>query len=129
MAFGAVETIAAIFVLFGVLKMLFVFFSPKTWMGFAKKLYSKPKVLSFISLVLAAVVLYYLMGAGVTIIQIFAVMTFMTLLLLVGMAQYAKQIIKFYDKKNLKKILADMWLYVVIWIALLIWGLKELFAL
>ena len=69
------------------------------------------------------------MGAGVTIIQIFAVMTFMTLLLLVGMAQYAKQIIKFYDKKNLKKILADMWLYVVIWIALLIWGLKELFAL
>lgn len=129
MAFGAVETIAAIFVLFGVLKMLFVFFSPKTWMSFAKKMYAKPKVLSFISLVLAAVVLYYLMGAGVTIIQIFAVMTFMTLLLLVGMAQYAKQIIKFYDKKNLKKILADMWLYVVIWIALLIWGLKELFAL
>jgi len=128
-AFGAVETIAAIFVLFGVLKMLFVFFSPKTWMSFAKKMYAKPKVLSFISLVLAAVVLYYLMGAGVTIIQIFAVMTFMTLLLLVGMAQYAKQIIKFYDKKNLKKILADMWLYVVIWIALLIWGLKELFAL
>ena len=127
MAFGTVETIAAILVIFGIIKMLFVFFSPKTWMSFAKKLYSKPKVISYISLVLAAVVLYYLIGAGITIVQIFAVMTFMMLLIVVGMAQYINQIIKFYDKKDLKKILADQWLYVVIWIVLLIWGLKELF--
>ena len=129
MALGTVETIAAIFVLVGILKLLFIFFSPKTWFGFAKKVYSKPKVISFISLILAAVVLYYLLGAGITILQIFAVMTFMVLLVAVGLANHVKQILKFYEKKNFKKILAEQWLYMILWIVLLIWGLKELLAL
>jgi len=53
----------------------------------------------------------------------------MALLVAVGLANHVKQILKFYEKKNFKKILAEQWLYMILWIVLLIWGLKELLAL
>jgi len=81
-----------------------------------------------ISLILAAASLYYLIQGGITIIQIFAVLLFLTFLMASGIAIYKKEVIKLADKlMKDKKIIKKSWLYILIWIALIIWGAKTLF--
>lgn len=128
MTFGTIETIATIIIAIAVIKLLVLSISPEVWYAFARKLYAKPKITSFIALLLAAVVLFFLQRAGTGIIEIFAVMLFVSLLMVVSLARYVKTIIDFYTKKSKKKIWKEHWLDILAWIALLIWGIKELLA-
>ena len=58
----------------------------------------------------------------------FAVMLFMALLIAIGFASYSKELMKFVEKMlKDKKILAKSWFYILIWIALCIWALIEIF--
>jgi hypothetical protein len=94
-------------------------------MNFAKKVYSNPNIASWVALILALVVLYYLVQAGITITTILAVTVFVALVFIAGLASYVKKIIK---DVNLKTILKDQWYYVLLWLALIIWGIVELTA-
>ena len=117
MPFGTLETLAAILIVVSVVKLVVIFISPGSWLNFAKKIYAKPTQISVIFLILAAIVLYYLLNAGVTIVEILAIMLFVALLIGVGMAKYANVMLKNIDSKT---VLKEQWLYVLIWIILLI---------
>ena len=128
MAFTTVETIALIVIIASAIKMLVLLVNPKAWMNFAKGIYSKPGVTSFAAFVLAAIVLYYLLQAGIGIIDILAVTAFVALLIMIGLAKEVGPLLKKYDamvrKGNLWK---EYWFYALIWVVLLVWGVKELF--
>lgn len=124
MAMGTIEIMATIIIAFAVVKLLVLLVNPKGWMNFARSIYSNAMLTKIIMLILAAISLYYLIGAGITIVEIFAVMLFLIFLIGVGVAPHMKPLMKNINVKNLWK---ENWLYTTIWILLLIWGIKELF--
>ncbi len=121
---NVIEILALILIVISAVKILTILVAPKSWLNFAKKFYVKPRVTSAIALVLAAVLLYFLIGAGITIVEILAIALFVAMLLLIGLSLYMKEMMKKIDSK---KILKEQWLYTLIWVALLAWGIYELF--
>jgi hypothetical protein len=127
MAFTAVEIIALILLALGVVKMIVLLISPKSWLNLAKKLYNNKLVFQLVCLVLAAVVFYFLLQE-LTVIQIFAAMAFVALFIGVGLADPAKRIVSLYRKQIKEKtLLRSNWLYIILWIALMAWVFLELF--
>lgn len=129
MALTAIEIMALIVVVAGLIKILVLSIKPKAWKGVADAVYAQPAVTTTISLVLAAAALYYLLGAGITIVQIFAVMLFTMLLLMLSFSAYPEATAAltgklFKDRNVLKK----GWLVMVVWIILMVWVLYVLFA-
>ena len=128
MTFTPVETIALIIIVIATIKILILLLKPMAWMNFAKKIYlTNPKLTQIIYLVLATLVLYYLLQE-MTIVQILAVAAFMSLLIGIGLMPIMGDLFKKYEgivkRGNIWK---DSWLYTLIWIALMVWGVKELF--
>ena len=124
----AVNNLALIVVIVAVIKMLVLLFKPQAWMNFAKGIYKNAVLVQIVGLVLAGVVLYYLTGAGITIVQIMAVMAFLGVLLMIGLATNVDDLIaKFEGQIKRGNIWKENWLYALIWIVLLIWAIKELF--
>ncbi len=122
-----IEWIAAILIVFAVVKILVLLVKPVAWMKFAKAIWSNAGVVKIVAFVLAGVVLYYLDASGITIVQIFAVTAFVALLAMVGLADEVEYFIKKYSVLvKTGKIWKKYWLYTIIWIALLIWGIKVL---
>ncbi len=128
MVFDVLDVLAAIVIFAGIIKLIFLVVSPKTWFNFARKVHLRPKVTSLVALVLAAVVLYYLINAGMTIIHIFAVMLFVSLIAVIGISMYADNVIKFYLKKGPEAIFKEQWLLALVWVLLTVWGLIALFS-
>ena len=111
------------------MKLLVIMIKPKAWMNVVEVVYRKPTLLMVVSLILAAVVLYYLDFAGITIVQIFAVMVFFALLAAMTASAYAKEIIVLARKMlKDKSVLKKAWLALVVWIVLVVWVLYTLFA-
>jgi|TARA_Y100000034_G_scaffold19017_1_gene21302 hypothetical protein len=121
---GVIENLATIIIVFSLIKIVMLLINPQSWMNFAKNIYKNPTMTSWISFILAAVVLYYLVNAGITIVQIFAVLLFLALFMVGGMAKHGTKLIKEFKMKTMWK---DYWLYTLLWALLLIWGIKELF--
>ena len=124
MVFGAVEFLATIFIVIGILKLLFFLVAPNALLEHAKRFYANPRVVSFFAFILAAIVLYFLVSAGVTIVQIFAIGVFIGLLLIMKLAPYAQDMLK---KMKPQALLKEHWFYMIIWVLLMAWGIKELF--
>jgi len=126
MALGVLETLASIIIIISVIKLIVLFISPKSLYSFARKVYSHPNVMTVSAVVLGAIVLYYIINAGITIVDIFAVMLFIVLIMIVGIARYANEMMDWILKKDPKKILREMWLYILIWVILLVWAIFEI---
>lgn len=128
MAFTPVEIIALIMIVGGLIKMAVLLVNPKSYMGFAKGIYSKPNIISLMAFIFGAIVLYYLLQSGITIVEILAVTAFVVLLMVFGMAKEVGPLMKHFEamvkKGNLWK---EYWFYTLIWVILLAWGVKELF--
>jgi len=124
MAFGPIEILATIMIVVGIVKLITFIVNPKGLINFAKKFYAKPVTISVIAFILAIVVLYYLIQAGMTIVQIFAVAIFISLVMITKMAMYAQGIIK---QIKIKEFWKKQWFLVIFWVVLLIWAIKELF--
>lgn len=128
MAFTPVETIACVLIAIAAIKMVVLLIKPMAWMNFAKSIYVKPWITKVISLLLAAVVLYYLIDSGLSIIQILAVCAFVAMLFVMGLAEDITPFIKKYESQiKAGKMWQKHWLYTLIWIALLVWGVLVLF--
>ena len=70
--------------------------------------------------------IYYLL-IELTIVQVLAAVFFMALLMLGGMVSFAKPFIDDAEKiYRGRHILRKYWLYTLIWVVLLLWGLKEI---
>ena len=124
MGFGTIEILALVLIVISVVKLIIIAVNPHCWFSGVAKLYACPVVGAVVPLVLAAIVLYFLVTAGITIIQILAVTLFIALLIMVGIAPHAEGLITFM-KDNAP--LSRDWLYIVVWLVLLAWGVKELF--
>ena len=125
MVFTPIELFAFILSVFVLIKLVVIFVDPNKWMNFASSIWSRPALTSFISLLLAVMVLYYLLEE-LTIVQIFAVMLFFTLIFAMGIAPYAKEFIAM-GKKMINRTVKDLWFYILIWLALIAWTLYSLF--
>ncbi len=127
MGLEPLEILAAIIIVFSLVKLTVVLISPMSWLNFAKKIYVRPQITSAVALVLAAVVLYILINSGMTIVHIFSVTLFIVLVLVIGMARYGEEIISWAMGQDLRTILKEQWLYTLIWIVLLVWGIAAIF--
>ena len=122
-----IEIIALIFAILAAIKIIVILVKPKVWVdSVVKKVWINPLITGTICLILAAIVLYYLIDGGMTIIQIFAVMGFVALLAGIGIAAYAKEVVGCAEKLLKQGIVKKSWLQLIIWIILTIWALKEL---
>lgn len=126
MAYTPVEWIALAIIVLSAIKIVFLLISPKMWMNFAKRVWVSPWLMSVIGFVLGGTILYYLLQE-ITIVQILATTAFVAALMMVGLSERAKEMINAYEKqiKNKTFIKQNLW-YIIIWIVLLAWGLREI---
>jgi len=126
MTTSGIEILAEILILISVVKLLIIVVNVRAWLGFAKWIYAKPAVTSIVALTLACLVLYILLSSGLTIVHILAVCLFIALVIMIGVAPYAGRLLEWFETQNLNTVLKEQWLYIVIWLLLLGWGLGEI---
>ncbi len=127
MTFGTLEILALILIVATAIKLVIFLVNPEWWYSFIGGIYSKPPLASFIAFVLAMIVLYLLLASGVTIVEILAVCLFVALLIAVGLSKYADKLIPWVKGKNIVFVLKEIWLYTLVWLLLLAWGVGEIF--
>jgi len=122
-----IEWMAAIIAIIVLIKILVILISPKSWMSVVKFFYGNSMMTMIVSAILAIGSFWYLMKE-LTIIQIFAVLFLMSMLMLVSLSVYSKDMIPLARKilQN-RKFLNRGWLAIIIWLVLTLWALKELF--
>lgn len=120
MPYTAVEIIALILVVLTLIKIIIVLFSKKSWLKVSSGIYDNGKVWSWIALVLAAVVLYYLLQS-MTIVSIMAAAAFTALLMAFAFLQYAKEMKTLATKMLKQKLSGGLIFYIIIWLALVLW--------
>ena len=127
MTYSALEIIAIVIIVISIIKMAVFLSSPKAWIGFARNFYAKPGLTVPIALVLAAVVLYFLVESGMTIVEILAAWAFMALVLVASLARYTADIFAWAEERDLGTWLREQWLLMVVWTGLVVWGIVDLF--
>tara|TARA_Y100000310_G_C20426761_1_gene689461 strand:- start:204 stop:596 length:393 start_codon:yes stop_codon:yes gene_type:complete len=128
MAFTPIEWMALILIVASAVKIIIILVNPNSWnTSVVKKVWANSNLTMVVSLILAAIALYYLLLGGLTIVEILAVTLFVALLMAAGAAAYKKQIIELADKMlKDKSLVKKSWLYIIIWVILLVWGAKVL---
>ena len=124
--FTTLEMIAGAVIALTLTKLVVFTVSAPAWLDFAEKFYARPAITSTVSVVLAGAVLYALVGAGVTIIQILAVTAMVSLLMMASLATFGTQLIGWARALEPKAWLREQWLPVLFWTGLMLWGLSEL---
>lgn len=127
MAYSALDIIAIVIIVLSIIKMAVFLSSPKAWIGFARNIYAKPRLTAPIATLLAAVVLYFLIQSGMTIVEILAVWAFVALVSAASVAQYASDVFAWAAERDLGTWLKEQWLMMVIWMGLVVWGIVDLF--
>ena len=122
------KVLAAILILLSLLKLTMVLVNARAWLGFVKRLYANPQVTSGIALVVAGVILYLLIRSGLDIVQILAVCLFVVFLMVDGVAPYASHLFAWFETQDVGQLIKRQWLYVLVWIALLVWSACTLLA-
>ena len=84
-------------------------------------------MVSAIGVFLSIAVLYFLISAGITIIDILAVCLFFSLLLITGLANYAEGIIEWVREQEIEFLVKRLWIYTIAWVLLVVWGVYALF--
>jgi len=122
-----IKIIALVFVVFALLKLVVILINPLSWKPVIKACYSRPQYTQLIALIVGIIILHFLLKE-LTIVQIFASMTFMMALMMVQFAAYGKELINFTDKFfEDRNVLKKAWFSIMIWILLMIWVVVELF--
>ncbi len=124
----AIETIAFIFIIVGLVKLITLTINPGAWISLAKKIWRKSQYLSVIYLIVAAIIFYYLIQE-LTILQILATAAFVSLLFGLQFSRYSKETLAFIERvvRNKGNYWKNNWFYALIWLTLLIWGLTMFF--
>ena len=126
MAGRMIDVFAALLILLAVVKLILLSINAPAWLAAAKALYARPTATATVSYLLAGVVLYGLLQSGLTIVQILAVCLFVVLLLIPGFAPYMGEVLRGLEGKTFRQLLRDQWLYTLIWMILLGWGVCAL---
>jgi hypothetical protein len=122
-----VEIIALIVVLGVIVKLITLAVNQKSLANKVDMMASKPVVGTIIATLLAAVVLYYLL-MEITIIQVFATLAFVMLMVLISFLAFPKELTKLAKEiLKTKSILKTGWFVIVLWLGLIIWVIIELY--
>lgn len=122
-----IETIAAVFAVLGVVKLVVLLINKRAWIkNVAVPLYGNPAGASVVFVILAIFLFYYILQE-LSIVQIFAVMALTGILMGLGFLLYSNEMIAFARKIYKKKFSGWLWLYIIIWLLLSIWVLYEIF--
>jgi len=122
-----IEIIAFVLIIFILIKLVVIWNNPMNWKPVVTAIYGKPAVTIVVALVLGAIILRYLL-AELTIVQIFASMTFMMALMMVQFALLGKELTELSDKYfEDRTILKRVWPALVLWLLLIAWVLYEIF--
>jgi hypothetical protein len=121
-----IEWIVTIFAVLGLIKIIVILVNKEGWWPVVKGAWSRPGLTGAVSLILAAIVLWYLLQE-LTIVQILAAMAFTALLMVFAFIQYSDELLALAKKILKKKFSGWLWLYIVIWVVLLLWALYEIF--
>ncbi|HIG93526.1 MAG: hypothetical protein QT02_C0005G0002 [archaeon GW2011_AR9] len=122
-----VEIMALIMVLGGVVKTIFFFQNPKSLTGMINSLSKNSLLVTLVSFALAVVVLRYLLQE-VNMVEIFAVMLFLSLLIMMAVGPFFAHLAPFYQKMlQDKKLLQKTWPLIVVWFFLSAWVLYHIF--
>ena len=127
MHFNAVEILALILIAIAVIKLAVFIYNPELWFNFIEKIYSVPQLISIVGFFSSIVVLYFLINAGITIVEILAVSLFIALLMVTGLANYADQIVGWVKEQDIVLMMKRVWLYSIAWLFMIVWGIRELF--
>ena len=123
-----IEIFALIVVLVAVVKICVMLIKAQAWMKVVKVVYGNPVITAVISLIVGAVLLYYLLIVEqITIVQIFGVILFMMPLFVLSFCMSGKETIEFAKKALGGKIVRKYWLPLIVWLALMVWVIVELF--
>ena len=127
MALGSLEIITALFVMLGLIKIIVVLTNRKGWYNnVVKPIYSNKNISTIIFLILAIVIFYYLLKR-LSIVEIFAVLAFSSILIGIGLMQYSKDLLPVFSRIYDKRLGSWKMLNILIWLALLLWALYEIF--
>ncbi|NJO56066.1 MAG: hypothetical protein HC834_06600 [Rhodospirillales bacterium] len=116
------QTFAAILIVLSLLKVCVMIINPRIWLDFAKRLYTRPPITSFVALLIAAGILLGLLRSGLDIVQILAVCLFVACLVVVGMAPYAPRLLVWFETQDMAQIIRSQGIYITAWVVLLGWG-------
>lgn len=121
-----IEFFAWIVIMIILIKLIVIMKNPGTWLNVVENIWGNPSIVISVSLILAAVVLYYLLQE-ISIVHIFSVMLLFVLLSAVNISMYSSDFMQL-GRKLLKdkNIIKKSWLPILIWVLLCLWAIKEL---
>ena len=122
---AAIETLAVIFSVLVLIKIIVLLVNPKSWMNLTDSIYNNSSLWTIIFLVLALISGYYLLQVF-SIAEIAAVMFFTSVLMGLGWMPYSKTLMKV---KNdvIKQGIGKSWLVTVIFVIIAVWVLFGVF--
>src|SRR3989344_2440503 len=113
-----IEIMALLLVVLGIVKLLFMFIHPKSWLRVAQIAFINSVLTTIVAVVVAGVTLFYLLQE-LTIVQIFASIWFTMMLVVIGIAPFSAELRGWAEKLLQKKnIIRKSCLSMVIWIVL-----------
>jgi hypothetical protein len=127
MALTGVETIAVIFAVVGLIKLVGISLNKGAWYNsVASKVFNNAKGWTFVFGVLAIVVFYYLLQE-LTLAQIVAGMAFGSLLTGLAFMSYSKELSGLVKKIYTRNVSGWMKLYIFVWGVLMAWVFYDIF--
>jgi hypothetical protein len=126
MPYPILEILAGLLIALVLIKLAVVLIDTRSWLRFVRGLYARPALTAGIAFALALGVLALLIAAGMSILQVLAVSLFVLLLIVAGLAPYAGGLLAWVEKMSVREALRRQWLYILIWLVLIGWGLFAL---
>ena len=124
-----IAILATIFALFILLKISIVLINPRGWFKVADAILRNTIITTIVYLVLAVIVGYYILR-NFSIVQVAAVMLFSSILIGLGMLPFSETLLTIRDEmlRSRSDILRKTWFTLLIWIAIALWTLYEVFS-
>jgi len=127
MALMPIEIIAFIFIVIALLKIVVIIFNKKIWYAnVVKPVYDNPDISTFVFIVLALVMFYYILK-DLMLKEVIAVIALTSILMALGFLQYQKELMPLINKIYNKNLTTWQWIYIVFWVLLLVLALYEIF--
>jgi len=123
-----IEYMALILVIISLLKIMSILINPRFWYEkIVKTVWKKPTLILIASLLISGISLYFLLQE-LTIVQILAVIFYTVFLMTAGIALFPNHLLQLKEKLyHDKNVIKRSWIYILIWLALLIYGLIYMF--
>ena len=121
-----IDIIALFFVILVLVKLLVVSYNKRIWIEkITKPIYNNQKITGIIVTGLALLILKYLLEE-LSLVQIFAVVFFSSLLIVLGFLPYSKELMNLIEKVEKRKFTKWQIFYLLVWLFFALWVFYEI---